>query len=80
MTDRRARAVMMTALSFLLTFGVISSVAYPHPTINPSNMRNTILPGAITDTRVGFDCGLGSAQESINGTSFPVAPSENGNP
>lgn len=45
---------------------------------NHDSARSPIMAGPSKPAVLGFDCGLGSRQATLNGTSFPVAPSENG--
>ena len=56
----------------------ISSPSLIHPSGEASGPRPTVQVPLSKETSLGFDCGLGTTLAVVNGTGFPVAPSENG--
>lgn len=62
--------------AFTIKLNVTDSAA---PSPNKVIVSNSLTVRGI-DTQLGIDCGLGTMQAVVNGTSVPVAPSENGIP
>lgn len=78
---RWVKSGFIAVLFLTLFIGVLSQ----NPTTSLINSsatvkRNTIVANQLTETRLGFDCGLGTTQAVPNATGVPVAPTENGNP
>jgi PKD repeat protein len=61
----------------LLTLGTFSTIG-SHQTPGTASATKTRQAGLGRLPQLGIDCGLGAAEATLNGTSFPVAPSENG--
>ncbi len=79
--SRRLNAKNLVTLVVLLVLAGVptSSLAYFHSSgshsLNPAQVKQ---PSTAPDPQLGFDCGVGTTLAVLNGTSFPVAPSENG--
>ncbi|MBO0887711.1 PKD domain-containing protein, partial [Candidatus Bathyarchaeota archaeon] len=71
------KRVLILALILVITTGILSSAPKSFKLDNSSTIPNAISPSISGVAQVGFDCGLGTTQAVLNGTSFPVAPSEN---
>ena len=80
MSRRITAKNLVTLVVLLILAGVpTASLANFHSLGNHSlNPALVIQPSTGTNTQLGFDCGLGTTAAVVNGTGFPVAPSENG--
>lgn len=64
---------------FMILVLATLSLALPASNNGQSNIaRRTIQPPVSGLPKLGFDCGLGAKEAVVNGTGFPVAPSETG--
>ena len=69
------RVSLSILILFLLILGTFSTLGGRSGATNPVK---TLQAGVSRLPTLGIDCGLGAREAVLNGTSFPVAPSENG--
>src|SRR5438093_3674072 len=76
------KADVILAVSAILLLTILS-ITIPSSPVSPAGghsyvPRTTIQVPLSKETALGIDCGIGTIQAVVNGTGFPVAPSEAG--
>src|SRR5438093_5559462 len=70
---------LLITVSMIVILTTLSLASPAFSNIGLSNVaRRTIQPSVPNLPKLGIDCGLGAKEAVVNGTGFPVAPSENG--